>query len=111
MIRFGINEWNSVKEFLLKDFYVLTEWKPESDRTDWTCFVFFDPETEKGVLFAFRMEECGIPSFTTKLPMLDEDKVYELVDVDKGVIGSIKGGEELTITHENPRSASLIFIN
>ncbi|MCL2518318.1 MAG: alpha-galactosidase [Oscillospiraceae bacterium] len=110
MVRFGVNEWNSVKEFLLKDFYVLTEWKPENDRTGWTSFMFYDPETDKGVLFAFRMEDCGIPSFTAKLSMLDEGKDYELRDADKGIIGYIKGGNEITVNHENPRSASLIFI-
>jgi alpha-galactosidase len=113
MIRFGFKEWDSVKDFMLKDFYVLTPWKPESDRTGWTSYIYHDPETDRGVLFAFRMEECEAPSFTTKLTMLDAGCEYELTDADKGVIGRFKGGELINgyrIEHDKPRSASLIFI-
>ena len=114
MIRFGINEWDSVKEFLLKDFYVLTEWKPESDKTGWTSYIYYDREADKGVLFGFRMEDCDISSLTVKLKMLDAKKNYELKDADKGVIGCFNGGDLIngyTLEHDKPRSASIIFIN
>jgi len=114
MLRFGSNEWDSVKEFLLKDFYVLTEWKPESDRTGWTSYMYHDPETDSGVLFAFRMEECETPSCTVSLTMLNPEKDYEFSDADKGIIGCFSGSDLIngyTLTHDKPRSASLIFIN
>ncbi|MCL1857643.1 MAG: alpha-galactosidase [Oscillospiraceae bacterium] len=113
MLRFGLNEWDSVKEFLLKDFYVLTDWKPETDKTNWTSYMYYDPEADKGVLFAFRMEDCEMPSCKIKLPMLNTEKEYELRDADKGVIGCFKGGDLIngyTLSHDKPRSASLIFI-
>ena len=114
MLRFGVNEWDSVKEFMLKDFYVLTPWKPESDRTSWTSYIYYDPETDRGVLFAFRMEDCEIPSCTVELPMLNAGKDYELKDADKGIIGCFNGDSLIngyTVEHDKPRSASLIFIN
>ncbi|MCL1793865.1 MAG: alpha-galactosidase [Oscillospiraceae bacterium] len=113
MLRFGMNEWNSVKKFLLKDFYVLTKWKPESDKTGWTSYMYYDPETQEGALFAFRMEECETRSLTLKLFMLDAKSSYELRDADKGIIGRFSGDElagGYTLAHENPRSASLVFI-
>ena len=114
MLRFGMDEWASVKEFLLKDFYVLTEWKPESDRTGWTSYMYYDPESGKGALFAFRMEECAAGSCSVALTMLDAGGSYELKDADKGVIGIFAGGDLIkgyAVTHDKPRSASLIFIN
>ena len=112
MLRFGLNEWKSVKDFLLKDFYVLTKWKPESDKTDWTSYVYHDPETDSGVLFAFCMEDCVIPEFNAVLFMLEADNTYELRDADSGVIGRFSGGELLKgyKIKGGPRSASLIFI-
>ena len=113
MIRFGINEWDSVKNYLLKDFYVLTPWKPEGDRTGWTSFMYHDPETDSGILLAFRMEECEKPSCTVRLPLPEAGKVYELRDADKGIMGRFSGSElaaGFKLTHEKPRSASLIFI-
>jgi hypothetical protein len=113
MLRFGINEWNSVKDYLLKDFYVMTKWKPEADKTGWTSYIYHDPEADSGILFAFRMEDCEISSCVVKLSMLDADKEYELRDTDRGVIGSFKGSDLINgykLEHDTPRSASLIFI-
>ena len=113
MLRFGVDEWNSVKDYMLKDFYVLSEWKPEADKSDWTSYIYHDPKTDSGVLFAFRMEDCEQPSYKIALSMLNPDSDYELVDADKGVIGSFSGKELIngyTFEHDKPRSASLIFI-
>jgi alpha-galactosidase len=113
LIRFGIREWESVRDYLLKDFYLLTPWNGPTDRTHWTSYVYFDPEKDSGVLFAFRMEDAKDVSCMLKLTMLDPSHVYELRDADKGVIGTFTGSELAAghvVTHEKPRSAALIFI-
>ncbi|MCL2814982.1 MAG: alpha-galactosidase [Oscillospiraceae bacterium] len=113
MIRFGINEWNSVKEYLLEDFYVLTDWKPESDKTGWTSYMFYDPEKGGGALLGFRMEECEKSTCEIRLSMLEASKTYELKDADTGLIGRFSGSElglGYTLSHDKPRSAKLIFI-
>ena len=114
LIRAGLREWDSVKEFLLKDFYVLTEWRPEADRSGWTGFMYFDPETEKGALFAFRMEECAEPERALSLRMLDPAAEYELRDADTGAAVRRAGSELVAghvFRHAAPRTASLVFVS
>ena len=113
MIRSGLREWRTVKDYLLKDFYLLTPWNGPTDKTHWTSYVYFDPETNSGVLFAFRMEEAEECSYSHRLTMLNPEQTYELRDADKGVIGTFEGGElakGYTVTHPQPRSAALIYI-
>jgi alpha-galactosidase len=113
LIRFGIREWGTVKDYLLKDFYLLTPWNGPEDKTHWTSYVYFDPEKDSGVFFAFRMEEAAEVSCLHRLTMLNPGRTYELRDADKGVIGMFKGSElaaGYTVTHPLPRSAALIYI-
>jgi alpha-galactosidase len=113
MIRSGLREWDTVKDYLLKDFYLLTPWNGPTDRTHWTSYLYFDPEADSGVLFAFRMEEAAESSYLHRLTMLDPGRTYELRDADTGVIGTFTGRELATghtVTHPLPRSAALIHI-
>lgn len=113
LIRFGVREWGTVKDYLLKDFYLLTPWNGPEDKTHWTSYVYFDPEKDSGVLFAFRMEEAKEVSYSHRLTMLKPGQMYELRDADKGVLGTFKGGDlakGYTVTHPQPRSAALIHI-
>ena len=113
MIRFGLREWDTVKDYLLKDFYLLTPWNGPTDKTHWTSYIYFDPEKDSGVLFAFRMEEAAESSCSHQLTMLNPEHKYQLRDADKGVIGTFVGKElatGYTATHTHPRSAALIYI-
>ena len=113
LIRSGLREWGTVKEYLLKDFYLLTPWHGPTDRTQWTSYVYFDPERDSGVLLAFRMEEAAERSYVHRLTMLNPDRTYELRDADTGVIGRFTGrelAEGYTVTHPKSRSAALIYI-
>lgn len=112
LIRAGLSEWASVRDLLLKDFYLLTPWQGPTDRSHWTSYVFFDPEQDRGVLFAFRKEEAPEAAYTHRLTMLDPARTYELCDADTGVLGRCTGRvlatDGLTVTHPLPRSAALI---
>jgi alpha-galactosidase len=113
LIRFGIREWGTVKDYLLKDFYLLTPWNGPEDKTHWTSYVYFDPEKDSGVLLAFRMEEAAECSYSHRLTMLNPERTYELRDADKGLIRAFKGSElaaGYTVKHPLPRSAALIYI-
>jgi len=113
LIRSGLREWETVKDYLLKDFYLLTPWNGPEDKTHWTSYVYFNPETDSGVLFAFRMEEAAEHSCLLRLTMLDPGSTYELCDADTGVIGTFTGSELAVghiVTHPLPRSAALIYI-
>ncbi len=82
VLRNGINEWKSIKHLLLKDFYVLTPWHSPDDKRGFTAFAYHDPDTNEGVLFAFRMEDCERDALTLSLPFADADNPYALTSCD-----------------------------
>jgi alpha-galactosidase len=113
MIRFGLREWETVKDYLLQDFYLLTPWNGPQDTTQWTSYLYFDPEKDSGVLFVFRQEKALECSRSLRLTMLNPEHTYALRDADTGGVGSFKGSAlatGYTVTHPQPRSASLIYI-
>lgn len=92
LYRFALREWRKVSPYLLKDFYVLTPWHKEVDSTkhgeidttDYTVFCYMDPETDKGVMLAFREGECTKDWYTVCLPFAEEGEKYRLADEDTG---------------------------
>lgn len=92
LYRFALREWKKVSPYLLKDFYVLTPWHKEIDHTkhgeidttDYTVFCYMDPETDKGVMLAFREEECTKDWYTVRLPFAEGGEKYRLTDEDTG---------------------------
>ena len=87
--------------------YILTDWHPEKDMTDWTVICYFSKEKGEGVITAFRMEECEKDSFTVSLSFTQGEK-YRLTDADTG---------KETVTDElyalnlgKKRSSALVFI-
>jgi len=107
VLRFGLNEWAQIKPYLLKEFYVLTPWHSENDRNDFTAYSFFDPETECGVLLAFRQEHCVQKVLPLTLPFT-EGKACTLTDADSNAV--IRTDGTLSLTFEKPREARLLWI-
>ncbi|MGH7142835.1 MAG: alpha-galactosidase, partial [Planctomycetota bacterium] len=113
LIRFALREWDSVKDLLLKDFYLLTPWNTAEDRTHWTSYLYLDPDTDHGALFAFRQEDAADSSYVHRLTMLNPHRQYELRDADQGVLGRFSGRDlanGYTVTHATPRSAALMYL-
>ncbi len=109
LTRFAIAEWERISPFILKDMYVLTPWHGENDTSDFTAFSYFDPEAQKGVLLAFRQENCVRDNITVKLPFISKDENYTLTDADTNEV--IKSDGEVYIEIDEPRKARVIFIN
>ena len=107
MLRFGLNEWKQMNPYLLKEFYVLTPWHREHERGSFTAYSFFDPETETGVLLAFRGEDCGQSEVSLCLPFT-QGKDYILTDADSGKTITTK--DEFDLYFECPRQARLLFV-
>lgn len=82
ILRWGLREWEKVKPYLLKDFYVHTPWHSEKDKKGFTAYSYFDQGAEKGVLFVFRMEDCGPDSVLVQLPYGKEGARYRFLDED-----------------------------
>ena len=107
MIRWGFAEWDRIKKYLLKDFYVLTPWHREQEKADWTAFCYMDGD--EGALFAFRMEECEADTVRLTMRRWKEGEVHILTDADTGEEMRVTG-PEITITRPEKRSAALYMI-
>ncbi|MCR5682699.1 MAG: alpha-galactosidase [Clostridiales bacterium] len=106
-LREGIREWKSVRPYLLKEFYPLTPWHAEHEKTGFTAFAYYDPDKEEGVLLAFRQEDCDEAILTTALPF-EQDASWSVRDADTGEENTVSG--EFTLAFEKPRTARLFFI-
>lgn len=108
-LRFGLREWKRVSPYLLKEFYPLTPWHKEQDKSDFTAYCYFDPETESGVLLAFRQEYCARDTLRLALPFSSENDRYSLTDEDSGE-EIIVTNRECSITFASPRTAKLFWV-
>ncbi|MBQ8497856.1 MAG: alpha-galactosidase [Clostridia bacterium] len=106
ILRFGLREWKKVNPYLLKDFYVLTPWHTEKENDGFTAYTFVDPETQKGVLLAFRQERTEADRLTLSIPFA---KSLILTDEDTGEKIIIKDGE-FSVVFNTPREAKLFWI-
>ncbi len=104
----GTSEWRKISRYLLKDFYVLTDWHHRFNEKEFTAFAYFDPEKEKGIILAFRQEKCEKKSLNINLSFLDEGE-YILTDEDTKENYTLNK-KELSLYFENPRSDKLIWI-
>ena len=109
ILRFGLKEWKKVNPYLLKEFYTLTPWHSRFDNTDFTAFSYYDPDTEKGVILAFRQEHCELDTLKIKLPYASNNDKFILTDEDTKETTELFGAN-ITLHFDSPRSAKLIFI-
>lgn len=108
LVRFGMREWKKVSPYLLKEFYTLTPWHREIDRSSFTALCYFDPETEEGVILAFRQEACVQSSLTLTLPFANASDRFIIKDEDTGNECEVEGS--FTLSFDHPRSAKLLMI-
>ncbi len=83
ILRGGLREWKEVNPYLLKEFYHLTPYHGIEDKTGFTAYTYFNSETEKGVLFVFRQEECEDSEITLTFGFTDSREL-NLTDKDTG---------------------------
>ena len=108
MLRFGLREWKKIKPYLLKEFYTLTPWHKEKDVTDFTAFCYYDPETEDGILFAFRQEHCSRNTLPIALPFAESGDSYVITDEDTRE--EITANGSLTLHFDAPRTAKMLRV-
>ncbi len=105
----GTKEWRKINKYLLKDFYVLTDWHHRFNEKEFTAFCYFDPEEEKGIILAFRQDKCEKENLTVNLSFLEDNAEYILTDEDTKETYTLNG-KELSLYFKNPRSEKLIWI-
>ncbi len=111
ILRLGLDEWKRVRPYLLCDFYRLTPWHGPADTSGFTAFAYYDEESKKGVLLAFRQEKCAEAELRVRLPFLDAGGCFVLRDEDSGEMYAISRGEDLSLTFDAPRTARLLWID
>lgn len=108
-LRFGLSEWNRLNKYLTKDFYPLTKWKKKTDRTGFTAHCYMDPDTNEGILLAFRMEDCEQTELVLSLPFVEKGEIYACTDEDNGNVFNLENGE-LKLYFDAPRTSKLLWI-
>ncbi len=108
-LKFGLEEWKKVAPYLLKEFYVLTPWHRECDKTAFTAMSYFDPESERGVLLAFRQETNDFcDTLTVTLPYAKGRKCV-LTNEDTHETSLIEDGT-MSVCFSEKRSAKLFWV-
>lgn len=114
LYRQGLDEFNTMKKYLLKDFYALTEDHSTSDDTKWTAYEFFDTETDSGLIQAFRQTKCEEKQITVYPKGLNPNNYYTLRDVDGNLsISKIRGSaimKGLKLMANEARTAIMLYI-
>ncbi len=108
MLRYGMKRWREISSYLLKEFYVLTPWHSHVDKTGFTSFAYYDPDTKKGVLFAFRREECENDTLSLELPFMKDGVSCTFTDEDDGNVFTCTE-PALSITFDGPRTSKEFF--
>ena len=108
MLRFGLNEWKKVNKYLLKDFYCLTPYHNEFEKNGFTCFLYFDPVKDKGLILLFRQEECDEAKYNVELPFDLKNKLFEVTDEDTKETYFIENS--FLVNFENKREAKLLWL-
>lgn len=85
------NEYLSVRHYFSCDYYPLI--RNSRETISWAAYQYDEPETDSGIILAFRREECPFDSADFFIGGVKADKTYEFVDADTGERTVIKGDE------------------
>ena len=101
-----LEEFQTVKPYLLGDFYPLTECDTATDRV--LAYQLDRPGLGRGVIFAFRRKDCEAQSFRVT-PDLEKGVRYVFEDIGGGVPVCVTGGEAFEIAIAEKRGSRLIL--
>lgn len=110
----GRAEWKEANKYFLKDFYVLTPYRGINNESEWTSYMYWDSESDSGLLQAFRQKDCTQSSVTVQVKGVNPDGYYSIRDID-GIqsVAKVKGSElknGLTISASSARTAVVLYI-
>ncbi|MCX5758970.1 MAG: alpha-galactosidase, partial [Candidatus Hydrogenedentes bacterium] len=78
--RATLDECRALAPMFRKDFYTLTPYSTKNDV--WMAWQFHDPEHQKGLIQAFRRQDCPDTAIHCVLHDLDPKSVYDVTDLD-----------------------------
>lgn len=106
-----INTYKDLRDYYTKDFYPLSGDGSTTGLDRWIAWQFNDPESDSGVLQAFRRDESTDSTYTVNMRGIDPTASYELYDFDTADTETIPGSKlskEYTITLTQPRTSKLL---
>lgn len=110
----GRSEWLEASKYFLKDFYVLTYYHSIDDESNWTAYMYWDTDTDSGLLQAFRQKDCSDNSVNVQVKGVNPDKYYSIRDIDgKQSVARVLGSDlqnGLNISAQTARSAIVLYI-
>ena len=111
-VRRSIDEWKSINDLLLKDVYFLTPWQNRLDDAGITALAYFDDQNGKGVVLAFRKENCERDSVTVKLPFAGNDEKYVMrgENLPETAISGKTAAEGLVVRLPDKRTSALVYL-
>lgn len=114
ILRAAQREWETINPYFYKDYYNLTPYTLTTDDTHWNAYMYFDKEKNDGVIQVFRQKNSSDNTYLLKIKGVYNNRNYKIVDNEnKNGIESISGAklkEGITITLDQPRSSSVLYI-
>ena len=110
-----IDEYYYCRELQDGDYYMLAYGKDDKMEYKDACYEFYESESGKGYLVAFRPENCTVESASYRLKGLEQDATYEITVTDNGEELLLTGEELMTdglkINYPRSNLSILIYIN
>ncbi len=114
LIERGMDEFEKYRQYVFYDMYELTEPKPLYDSEQWVARMYFDKESDKGVMEVFNFPKSKTTMQKIYVRGLDPDGWYSLTDPDgRNGIKRIKGSELMSgyDVYLQPRSSAILWID
>ena len=83
--------YQKIRHLFVADYYPLTPYSLDKDQ--WISWQFHDPDSEEGMVQAFRRDKCQEDSFVVKLRALKPARNYTLTNMDSGEITTQSGAD------------------
>ncbi len=98
------DEYRKIRKYFSMDFY--NHGSSTFDETAWAIWQYHDPDTQSGIVMAFRRCESPFEHINIKLKGIDENKTYIYQNLDSGLL--IEGSDTLSVTLPQKRSCTII---
>lgn len=107
-------ERKEYKKYFYSDFYVLTDYNSVKDDTNWTAYMYFDSNSDSGVISAFRQIRCEKDSCMVSVKGVNPNHYYRIRDIDNlNNFEKVKGSaliDGLPIYAPNARKGLILYI-
>ena len=98
------DEYRSIRRYMSMDFY--NHGSACFDSTSWAVWQYHDPESQSGIIMAFRRNESPFNTVSIELKGLPLGRAYDVRNLDEGTSTCVDGAFEITLPEKR---SSVIF--